>query len=289
VIAADRWLAVVEPAEKTRRRSGALIVCRWEMAKLVRQIRVKTMAVLCLVVPFLVLLALRIQSAVPQDTLFGQWVHVSGLAQPLVILGFSGQWALPLVTAIVAGDIFSSEDHFGTWKVILTRSRSRNEVFVGKVAAAVGYTLVMVIVLAATSLLAGVLAGGKPLVGLSGQMVPTGRSEALIVFSWLTQIAPLLTFTALAILISIASRNSVLGVGGPVVLGLVLQLVTLVNMPEAIRVILPSTPFVSWHGLWLQTPFYGPLREGLLSSRVWFIACIEIARVIFRYRSIEVS
>ena len=76
------------------------------------------------------------QSAIPADTLFGQWVHQSGFAIPMVVLGFAGQWVLPFVIAVVAGDIFSSEDHFGTWKTILTRSRSRGELFAGKFLAA---------------------------------------------------------------------------------------------------------------------------------------------------------
>jgi hypothetical protein len=84
-------------------------------------------ALLCLVVPFLVAAAFEVQRAVPQDTLFGPCVHTSGFALPLVILGFSGQWAMPLLTAMVSGDIFSSEDHFGTWKTVLTRSRSRGQ------------------------------------------------------------------------------------------------------------------------------------------------------------------
>ena len=37
---------------------------------------------------------------------------------------------------MVAGDIFSSEDHFGTWKTILTRSCSRGQLFAGKFLAA---------------------------------------------------------------------------------------------------------------------------------------------------------
>lgn len=285
----ERWLAAVAPAGTTRRRPGFLVVCRWEVAKLAGQLRVRAMALLCLTVPFLVMAAFKLEGAVPEDTLFGQWVHVSGLAQPLVVLGFSGQWALPLITAIVSGDILSSEDHLGTWKAILTRSRSRNEVFAGKVLAAVLYTILMLVLLAASSLIAGILAGGSPLVGLSGQLVPSGHAEVLIVTSWLTQLAPALAFAALAILLSVASRNSVIGVGGPVVVGLVLQLLALANMPEAVRAMLPSTPFVAWHGLWLQSPFYGPLREGLLTSLAWFVVCIEVAWVAFRFRSVEVS
>ena len=44
----------------------------------------------------------------------------------------------------MAGDVFASEDHFGTWKTVLTRSRGRAQVFTGKVPAAVTSTVVVV-------------------------------------------------------------------------------------------------------------------------------------------------
>ena len=43
----------------------------------------------------------------------------------------------------MAGDIFSSEDHFGTWKTVLTRSRGRGELFAGKVLAALTFALAL--------------------------------------------------------------------------------------------------------------------------------------------------
>ena len=49
-------------------------------------------------------------------------------------------WGLPLITALVAGDIVASESHNGTLKTILTRSRDRGEVFAGKVLATATYT-----------------------------------------------------------------------------------------------------------------------------------------------------
>ena len=36
------------------------------------------------------------------------------MAGPLVLLGFGGMWFLPLLTAMVTGDLFSAEDHHGT-------------------------------------------------------------------------------------------------------------------------------------------------------------------------------
>ena len=63
-----------------------------ELAKLSRLIRVRVIAVLCVIGPLLAIAALHLQSATPGDTAFGQWVHVSGFAIPMVVLGFAAQW-----------------------------------------------------------------------------------------------------------------------------------------------------------------------------------------------------
>ena len=124
------------------RRHGATSVCRRELLKLARLVRVQAVLAACVLAPFVVAAGISVQSAVPADTLFGQWVHQSGVALAMVVLGFCGQWALPALVAIVAGDVFSAEDHLGTWKTVLTRSRSRGEIFAGKVLAVLVWCVV---------------------------------------------------------------------------------------------------------------------------------------------------
>jgi ABC-2 type transport system permease protein len=207
----------------------------------------------------------------------------------MVILGFGGQWVLPVLAAVVAGDIFSCEDHFGTWKTVLTRSRTRAEVFWGKFAAAVTFVVAAMVVLTVTDLAAGLLVGAQPVVGLGGQLVPASHASELVVASWLSELPPVLGFTALAALCSVLSRNSVVGIGIPVVLAGVFQVVTLVNLPAWGQLALLSTPFLAWHGFWADPAFYGPFREGLVTCSVWFVACGGAAWLVFRRRTIGVA
>ena len=69
----------------------------------------------------------------------------TGFAVPLVCLTFGAFWLLPLITALVAGDIVATEDHNGTLKTILTRSVERWHVFAGKVLAALTYTAAVLV------------------------------------------------------------------------------------------------------------------------------------------------
>ena len=285
-LAADRWPAYSERTASPRRGSGTWTVWRLELAKLRGLWRVRAIVLMCLAGPFVVIAGLHAQSATPNDTAFGQWLHTSGFAVPMVILGFGGQWLLPVGTAVVAGDIFSAEDHFGTWKTILTRSRSRGELFAGKFLAAVTFAVGAMLLLTVTNLTAGVLAGTQPVVGLGGQLVPAGRATELVLVSWLSVVPPVLGFTALAIFASVASRNSVIGIGVPVVLTLVFQVMTLLALPVWGQQMLLSTPFMAWHGFWEQPAYFGPFAWSLVTSTAWFGICAALAWLVFRRRTI---
>ena len=158
------------------------------------------------------------QSRPPKDTLFGRFATDNGFALALLVLGFAAQWVLPLLTAIVAGDIFASEDQHGTWKTVLTRSTSRARLFWAKTLTAAGFAVLVLVLLAASTIASSVLiVGHQPLIGLSGQTIAAGTALQLVAASWATMLPPMLGFTCLAILLSVWSRNPAVGIAAPVV------------------------------------------------------------------------
>lgn len=262
-------------------------VLPWELRKLRAQPRVQLLLALCLLLPPALGVGLAAQTGLPKDSLFGRYVHDSGFALPLLVLGFAGTWVLPLLTSLVAGDIFAGEDGQRTWSALLTRSRTRSEVFTGKVLAASLTALALLAVLAASSVVAGLaVAGSRPLTSLSGGQLSPGRAVTVVAASWLSVVPPLLAFTALACLVSVVSRSSVVGVGAPVVLGLVMQLLSLVGGLGRLPQLLPSAPFFAWRGLLREHPFYGPLWQGALVSTVWIVACLVPARLVLLRRDV---
>src|SRR5262252_5234323 len=140
---------------------GVAAVIDVERAKLAAQLRVRLVLAACLEGPFAFAAAMRVQSSTPDDTLFGRAVNESGFALSLVVLAFTALWGLPVVASIVAGDVFAAEDRHGTWKLLLTRSRSRSEIFAGKVTAALAFSSLALLVMAASSVAAGVLFVGS--------------------------------------------------------------------------------------------------------------------------------
>ena len=144
-----------------------------ELRKLAAQKRARFGLLGCLISPILVTVVLKGQQRPPKDTLYGRHIHSSGFGLALFVLTFAAQWLLPFLTALVAGDIFATEDHLGTWKTLLTRSASRTQVFAAKCLTAAIFAVSVLAVLAASTILSGVLlVGRQSLVGLTGQLIP---------------------------------------------------------------------------------------------------------------------
>jgi ABC-2 type transport system permease protein len=278
--------AVPAPAHP-RRRAGLATAYRWEMSKLSAQARSRYTLLGCLIAPIVVVLVLNTQQRPPKDTLYGRHIHDSGYAMPLLILGFAAQWVFPLLTALVAGDIFASEDHYGTWKTVLTRSVSRTQLFWAKTLASATFALVVLVLLTASTVLASILVvGTQPLIGLTGQLIPSATAAKLVLASWATALAPLLAFTALAILLGVRSRNPAVGIAGPVVLGLIMQLIGSLGGLDVLRRLLLTTPFESWHGLLTEHRSYSQLTTGLAVSAGWTVVCLAFAYFSLRRRDI---
>jgi ABC-2 type transport system permease protein len=260
-------------------------VYRVEIEKLLSQLAIRLLLVVCVLGPFAFAAVLEVQSGTPSDAVFGVWVHSTAFAMSLVILSFAGSWGFPLIAGVVAGDIFASEDRHNTWKTILTRSCTRGEVFAGKLLAAATLAACFLFVTLASSVIAGVVfVGAHPLPGLSGQLIPTGRAFALTVLSWIVCVVPLLAYTSLAALFSIATRNGIMGVVGPVLVALVTTLLGLIGTGVWMHQLLIGSTFTAYFALFTAHPYFGPLLVTLAANVLWAVACVTASWLILRRR-----
>lgn len=270
-----------------RRLPSLLDAIRWECRKLRAQARAKYTLLVVVLAPILIVVVISGQQRPPKDTLFGRYAHDSGFSVALLVLGFAAQWVLPLLTTIVAGDIFASEDQLGTWKTVLTRSVSRRQLFWAKTLTALSFTTLLLVILGAVTIVSSALVVGRqPLLALSGQTIPPTTAAWLTTASWASALAPMLAITSLAILLSVLSRNPAVGIAAPVVVAMVMQLVGALGGLEGIRPLLVTTPFESWHGLLVQDRFTGPLIEGIAVSAGWCLVCLGSAYISLRRRDI---
>ncbi|WP_329302595.1 ABC transporter permease [Streptomyces sp. NBC_00659] len=260
-------------------------VYRFELVKLVSQWRIRLLLLACWIVPALFVAAVSRQSTLPVDTLFGRWMHATGWAGALVMLGFAGTWALPLLTSVVAGDVFASEDRLGTWRHLLVAVRSPRRIFAAKALAGLTVILLLVAGLVASSSAGGLVAvGDQPLVGLDGHLLTPADAAGKVLLAWVCVLAPTLALAAIGLLGSITLGRSPMGLLLPALVALAMQLAQMMPLPVAVRLALPGYAFIAWNGLFTSPAQPGPLLIGIVVSLLWAVTATAPAYVLFMRR-----
>src|SRR5215469_1262978 len=258
---------------------------RFELVKLLAQWRVRILIALCWIGPAVTVVVVSGQGTLPADTLFGREMHATGWAGALVVLAFAGSWFFPLLTSVVAGDVFSSEDRLGTWRHLLVAVRSPRRIFIAKSLASLTVLLICVPGVAVSGTVGGLVVGSRPLTGLDGHLMSATSAAGMLLLSWLCALAPMMAFAAIGLLASVIFGRSPIGLLLAAFGGLGMQLASQVlPMPAAARVALPSFAFLSWNGLFTSPPQLGSLIAGIAVSLVWAVTATTLAYVIFMRR-----
>jgi ABC-2 type transport system permease protein len=258
---------------------------RFELIKLLAQWPIRLALLACWLGPALLVAVISRQSSLPADTVFGRWLSQTGWAGPLVVLAFSCSWVLPLLTSLVAGDVFAAEDRLGTWRHLLVAVRSPRRIFAAKALASLSVIVLLVAGLAASGAAGGLAAAGnRPLVGLDGHLLAPGQAAGAALLAWAGALAPTLAFAAVGLLGSVALGRSPMGLVMPALLALLLQIAQLLPLPVAVRVALPSYAFIAWRGLFTDPPQTGPVLAGVAVSLAWALAAGALAYRLFMRR-----
>ena len=258
---------------------------RFELVKLLAQWRVRALIALCWIGPAVIVVVVSGQKTLPSDTLFGREMHATGWAGALVVLVFAGSWFFPLLTSLVAGDVFSAEDRLGTWHHLLVAVRSTGRIFAAKALASLTVLLLCLPGLAVSGIVGGLIVGSRPLTGLDGHVFSPGAVAGRLLLAWVCVLAPILAFAAIGLLASVIFGRSPIGLLLPAFGGLGMQLASQVlPMPVAVRLALPSFAFLSWNGLFTSPPMLGPLITGVAVSLAWAVTATALAYLLFRRR-----
>src|SRR6201996_6109074 len=220
--------AIAHAGEVPRvKRPGVGTVYRWELAKLRYQKRTYLGLGAAALVPILFVVAVHFRpDRHGGDFAFSSYLSRSGLAVPLVILLFGAVWMFPLITALVAGDIFASEDHNGTLKTILTRSLERWQLFTGKALAASTYAVIAILLCGTVAVVAGSLESGfNSLQSLSGTVVSAPKALELVYVALVIYLIPIAAIVCIGLLLSTVTRNSAAAVVGTLMVSLLIQLI----------------------------------------------------------------
>lgn len=284
---------VAPPATAARaiahaRRPSTLTVWRWELRKLVSQKRTYLGLGLAVLLPliFVVVQNLRHDHG-HGGSIFATQITQSGLATPVLMLEFQAYFMLPLIAALVAGDIVAAEDGNGTLKTILTRSVDRGQVLGAKTLAALTYGATAVFLSAVVATIAGVASWGfHHITTLSGSVVSASEGLLLVFAANACYLIPLLTVACIGVLLSTATRNSTAAVVGTIGLVILLYIVQGIPGLEGIQPYLLTEQFHSWHGL-LRTPTdWAPIWHSAWVCALYAIPALFAAYLVFLRRDV---
>ncbi|MFI5009633.1 MAG: ABC transporter permease [Solirubrobacterales bacterium] len=270
--------------------TGALVVYRWELRKLISQKRTYLGFGLAVLLPLIFVLVQNLRQHHDRggdNSIFSSQITQSGLATPVLMLLFLSVFMLPLIAALVAGDIVAAEDGNGTLKTILTRSANRGQIFAAKALAAMTYGALAVFLAAIVSTIAGVASWGfHAITTYSGTVVSAPEGLLLVFAANLTYLIPLLSVAAIGVLLSTTTRNSAASVVGTV--GLTILLFILSGIPglEGFKPYLLTEQYENWHGL-LRTPTdWAPIWHSLWVCGLYAGPALFAAYLVFLRRDV---
>jgi ABC-2 type transport system permease protein len=205
----------------------------------------------------------------------------------LVLMLFGAVWLFPLITALVAGDIFASEDHNGTLKTIFTRSLERGQIFAGKAFAAATYAVVAIMLSGTVAVVAGSIQSGfNSLQTLSGTVVSAPKALELVYVGLLVYLIPIATVVAIGLLLSTITRNSAAAVVGTLMISLLFQLIGILPGLGGTVPYLLSTQFNAWQGLLREPIDWAPVVRAAWVCAMYGVPALAAAFLVFLRRDV---
>jgi ABC-2 type transport system permease protein len=269
-------------------RPSTLVAYRWELRKLVSQKRTYMGLGLAVILPLIFLVVQNVHQRHGRgDSIFAAQITQSGLATPVLMLLFESVFFLPLIAALVAGDVVAAEDGNGTLKTILTRSVNRGQVFVAKALTAVTYAAIAVFCSAIVATAGGIASWGfNQIKTFSGSTVSAAEGLLLVFAANACYLIPLLAVACIGVLLSTATRNSTAAVVGAIGFVILLYIIATIPGLEGIKPYLLTEQFENWHGL-LRTPTdWAPILHSLWVCALYAGPALFAAYLVFLRRDV---
>jgi ABC-2 type transport system permease protein len=228
----------------------------WETRKLIRQKRTwwGLGAAVVYALAFVLTLALKKHAGIPPDIPLAKQVTRTGVVLPLALLAFATFFGAPVISALVAGDIVSSEDANNTLKMILTRSTPRSTIYWAKTLAAATYGVALMAALFATSMIGSLIAWGlRGATLLNGRHVGGDHALWLDVLAYAAYLLPLAVLIGVAVFLSTVTRNSAAAIVGTVIFSLAWQGVAVLPGIKTAKNWLFPKQFEAWEALYGKT------------------------------------
>ena len=200
---------------------------------------------------------------------------------------------IPLLVALVAGDMLAGEASLGTLRLLLTRPVSRSQLVLVKFFASFLYTVLLIIWLAVVALfLSMLLFGTGDMINLkSDAFVMLLRSDIMWRYAaaFVFAILAMTTIAAMSMLLSAFADNSI----GPIIstMGIVVVLTILSNLElplfNIIKPYLFTTHMIGWKGFFDDPVPYAAILRSSVILALYTIVFITVTIFYFNRKDIR--
>jgi ABC-2 type transport system permease protein len=199
---------------------------------------------------------------------------------------------VPLLIALVAGDVIAGEANMGTLRLVLTKPVSRSHLLISKFAAASIYTLLLLVFMALLSLggSIGIFGTGDLIIMKSEMVVILDRVDILWRFVGAFGFAALsmITVAALAFLLSAFAENSI----GPIIttmsIIILFTILTTMDIPlfNAAKPYLFTNHMLNWKGFFERPVDRVEVLKSALVLGLHILFFVSLAIYTFRRKDI---
>ena len=199
---------------------------------------------------------------------------------------------VPLLIALVAGDMIAGEANMGTLRLIATKPVSRSKLMLGKFLATTIYTIALLSFMALLALYVSMLIFGTSdlMIFKSDMLVILNSNDVLWRYYCAFGFAALsmTTVASLAFLLSVFSENSIGPIVGTMSVIIVLTILTTMNIPffNHLKPFLFTNHMLNWKGFFDDPVDYSEVLKSGLVLGFHILLLVSLATFIFNKKDI---
>ncbi len=198
---------------------------------------------------------------------------------------------IPLLIALVMGDLLAGEATAGTYRLLLVRPVSRFQVVTSKFLAGLVYTNLLILWMAVLSLgLSVVLFGKGELLIVGDSLTILGADDIVWRFLWAYGYAAgsMVAVAALSFLFSALVENAIGPIASTMAIIIVLTIISTLNAPfiVAIKPFLLTTHLNGWKFFFEQTPNWSKIMTSAAALASYVVVFYSTALIIFKRKDI---
>jgi ABC-2 type transport system permease protein len=200
---------------------------------------------------------------------------------------------VPILVALVAGDMIAGEANMGTLRLLASKPISRTELLLVKFVAASIYTILLLVWVAVLSLLISMLVFGTNDLFVARETESNIIASADVLWRYMAAFAfaaiGLVTVTALAFMLSVFADNSIGPIVATVCVIIVFTILTQMQIPfydESVKPYLFTTHMLGWKGFFYVKGEEGVTINGSIEN---FSSIVKSALVLIGYAALFVG